>query len=101
MRSLRGALGAMTPRPAPPREDYGLCPHNQFEAVVTVVRVASDGESVEAFRAAVVVTCEQCGERMQWLGEPDRARPTCADNGLTLHVPMRPASEDPTVGGGW
>lgn len=87
------------PRPNPDR----ACPHEDFEAVVSVGRLtASDTDpTVTGYTAEIKVSCTGCGEPFRWIGVPaglSPRQPMCSLDETKLRAPLRPASSDPDFG---
>ena len=77
------------------------CPHERFEAVVVVNRIAPEGGSLTGLMADVRVWCSDCGEVFRWTGcQPGLsfAAPMVSIDGTALRAPLRPASSDPDFG---
>jgi hypothetical protein len=82
------------------------CPHLDFEAGVSVIRVVGredDPLATIGYTAEIQVACRVCDERFRWTGVPvglSQAAPHRSVDGLTLHAPFRPATADPDFGMG-
>jgi hypothetical protein len=78
------------------------CPHENFDALVDVVRLTPDGEQdVYAYSAGIRIRCRDCDEPFRFIGvqaglRPDR--PMCSVDETELRAPIRPASSDPDFG---
>lgn len=74
------------------------CQHERFKNVVNVHRgSAQAGGPAQYFRAEVTCKCAFCGEQFRFIGIPIGKEtwmsPVVSKDGLTLSVPLRPASE--------
>lgn len=77
------------------------CLHMNFDAVVTVNRIAEEGQVPTAYNADITVTCADCGEPFRWTGlraGVSFAFPMVSVNEREMHAPLRPASADPDFG---
>lgn len=76
----------------------GACPHEDFEAVVSVTRLTdAEGGPVTGFSAEVTVQCaaEGCAEPFVFVGAPtgySPRQPMTSFDGRTLRAPIRPAN---------
>lgn len=95
------------------------CPHENFNACVTVNRLTAgehenfnvgvavnlltggkDGP-VAGYMADIRVQCKDCGEPFRWIGTPaglSPRQPMVSVDETELRAPLRPASSDPDFG---
>lgn len=82
------------------------CPHQDFEATVTVSRIGTEETAdgtPRAYVADIRVKCAHCGEPFRWTGVNaglSFAHPMVSVDETELHAPLRPASTDPDFGMG-
>lgn len=78
------------------------CPHEDFDALVTVNRLTStEGGPVNGFNAAITIRCAHCDEPFRFIGCPAGLladRPAVSPDEAELRAPIRPASSDPDFG---
>jgi hypothetical protein len=79
------------------------CPHEHFEADVTIERVlANEGDAMPAyFMAEITAACADCGESFRWTGLQagmSPRKPMCSPDETKMRAPLRPASADPDFG---
>lgn len=84
----------------------GPCPHLEFEAGVSIDRIMgaeADPLAIVGYYASVQIACRACDEPFRWTGvKPGMSprEPRMSVDGLTLHVPFRPATADADFGQG-
>lgn len=80
--------------------DSVKCPHEDFVAVVDVIRI-DNGGGLEALSVEVKVHCQECGEPLVFRGLPiglDQRQPMISPDGTELRAPGRMQSHDPHFG---
>ncbi len=80
------------------------CLHLDFDANVTVARIAPDAATApKAFMAEMTVQCAACKVPFTFPGMPvgmSYDEPRTSPNGQEVRVPMRPADAEPGFGTG-
>jgi hypothetical protein len=78
------------------------CEHPDFGASVEVNRLYADPDGpIDGYMADLRIWCAACKEKFRFNGVPAGAmpnRPACSVDETELHVPIRPASADPSFG---
>lgn len=79
------------------------CPHDDFEAYISVAKVTASETDTTAvgYHADIKVNCADCGEQFRWTGVPagsSPGQPMCSVDETELRAPLRPASSDPDFG---
>ncbi len=81
----------------PPRIGFALpdlCPHEAFNARVTVARLTDDEGALTGFQADIVVQCIGCGTEFVFLGVPAGVsldQPCVQIDGRELRAPIAPS----------